>query len=380
MNKGQQIILSILSAMSIPILDLKAQYEGIKPEIDAAIQQVLDESQFSFGPILEKFESEFAGYCGVKHCIGVGNGTAALELMLRGHGIGQGDEVITATNSFFASSAAISLAGASPVLCDVMEATANMDPKSFKNKITDRTKAVIAVHLYGQPAEMDEINKIAKDRKILVFEDAAQSHGAIYKGCKTGALGDSAAFSFYPSKNLGGCGEGGGILTDNDEVAEKIRQLRHHGSSDRYHHEVVSGNERMDAMQAAILSVKLKYLDEWNEKRRKIAALYREKLAESDVKMFDVIEGAEPVYYLFVIRSQNRDSLHEKLKDKGIQTQVHYPIPIHLQKTYSDLGYRERDLPVAEKLAKEILSIPMFAELTETQVEEVCDAVRTASK
>jgi dTDP-4-amino-4,6-dideoxygalactose transaminase len=362
--------------MAVPILDLKAQYKSIQPEVDVAISQVMDESQFSFGPILEKFEHEFADYCGAAHCIGVGNGTSALELMLRGHGIGSGDEVITATNSFFASSAAISLVGATPVLCDVLEETANMDPASFKNAITDKTKAVIVVHLYGQPADMDAIKKIAKEKNILVFEDAAQSHGALYKGQKTGSLGDSAAFSFYPSKNLGGCGEGGGVLTDDDAVAKKIRSLRHHGSSDRYHHEVVSGNHRMDAMQAAVLSVKLKHLDEWNAKRREHAEKYREKLAGSNVEMFDVIEGADPVYYLFVIKSKNRDDLMKKLEAKGIQSQIHYPIPIHLQKAYVDLGYKEGDLPIAEKLAKEILSIPMFAELTEAQIEEVCATIK----
>ena len=365
-----------LEGVTVPILDLKAQYASIKPEIDAAISQVMDESQFSFGPILEGFENDFSSYCGVKHCIGVSNGTSALELMLRGHGIGKGDEVITVTNSFFASAAAISLVGATPVLCDVLEETANMDPESFKSKITDKTKAVVAVHLYGQPAEMDAIKKIADDAGILVFEDAAQSQGASYKGKKTGSLGDAAAFSFYPSKNLGGCGEAGGILTDRDDVAEKICQLRHHGSTDRYHHEVISGNYRMDAMQAAVLSVKLKHLDEWNARRRAVAAKYRENLKDvDDVKMFDVIDGADPVYYLFVIRAQNRDALMKKLDSKGIQSQIHYPVPIHLQKAYSDLGCSKDSLPVAEKLAGEILSLPMYAELTEGQVGEVCEAI-----
>ena len=384
--------------MPVPFLDLRAQYESIKGEINPAIQNVIESSAFALGPAVEHFEKQFAAYCGVKHCIGVSSGTSAITLLLKAHKIGPGDEVITAANSFLASAEGITHAGATPVLVDVLESTGNMDPALLEAAFTPKTKAILVVHLYGQPADMDPIIIMAKKRKLLVFEDAAQAHGARYKSrqaglpadlspeasakgeaqwAKAGSLADGATFSFYAGKNLGAYGEAGAVLTNDASVAETIRMLREHGSKKKYEHEIIGFNERMDGIQGAVLSVKLRHLDAWNTLRRKHAGRYREKLkGVGDLHFFEELPECEGNYHLFVVRTAKRDALKTHLEKAGIGVGIHYPIPIHLQKAYASLGGKKGDCPVAEKLSKEILSLPMYAELTEKQVEEVCGAVQ----
>jgi dTDP-4-amino-4,6-dideoxygalactose transaminase len=358
--------------MPVPFLDLRAQYNSIKGEIDPAIQKVIESAAFALGPAVENFEKEFASYCGVSHCIGVSSGTSAITLLLKAHKIGPGDEVITAANSFVASAEGITHAGATPVLVDALEVTANMNPSLIEKKITTKTKAILAVHLYGQPADMDPIREIARKRKLLVFEDAAQAHGALYKGKRAGSLADGATCSFYPGKNLGAYGEAGAVLTNDPHIAESIRMLRDHGSKKKYEHEIIGWNERMDGIQGAVLSVKLKHLDAWNALRRKHAEHYRSHL--QNVDFFEEAPGCISNYHLFVIKTQNRAALQKHLKEKGTDTGIHYPTPIHLQKAYAFLGYKQGDFPFSEKLAKEILSLPMYAELTEEKIEEVVRA------
>lgn len=366
--------------MPIPFLDLKAQYLAIKPEIDAAIQQIVDSCAFASGPGVERFEKDFAAYCGTKHAVGTGNGTSALELILMAHGIGRGDEVITVANSFFASAEAISLAGATPVLVDCNEDDALIDVGAVERAITKKTKAIMPVHLYGQCADMDALSAIAKKHKLLIVEDACQAHGAMYNGKRAGSLGHAAAFSFYPGKNLGAFGEGGGIATDNDDVNATLRMLREHGMRQKYHHSLVGRNERMDGIQGAVLAVKLPHLDGWNAKRHSRAELYRKHLTgKPGITLFTEHPGRTQNYHLFVVRVQNRDEVQKKLAAKGIATGIHYPIPIHLQKAYADRkDWKKGSFPVSEKLADEILSLPMFAELTDGQVEEVCEGLVAA--
>lgn len=361
--------------MSVPFLDLKAQYRSIKKEIDPAIQAVIDTCAFASGPAVEKFEKNFAKYCSAKHCIGVGNGTSALELILRAYDIGEGDEVITVTNSFFASAEAISLANATPVLVDCKEDDALIDTTNIEAAITKKTKAIIPVHLYGQCADMDEIMTIAKKHNLIVIEDACQAHGAQYKGKKAGSMGHAAAFSFYPGKNLGAFGEAGAVTTNDDDVNATIRMLRDHGMQEKYKHKIVGKNERMDGIQGAVLDIKLQHLDTWNDARRKNAALYRELLKDNpNVTLFTAYEDRSSNYHLFVIRVKNRDEVQAKLKERGIATGIHYPIPIHLQEAYEG-KWKKGDFPVAEKIAGGLLSLPMFAELTEEMVMEVCKAL-----
>lgn len=364
--------------MPVPFLDLKAQYQSIQSEIDGAIASVIEKTAFAGGPFVEQFEKDVAKYCGTKYSVGVGNGTSALELLMRAHGIGAGDEVITVANSFFASAEAISNVGATPVLVDCNEDDALIDVSKIEAAITKKTKAILPVHLYGQCADMDEMNAMGKKHGIPVLEDACQAHGSTYKGKKAGSLGDGAAFSFYPGKNLGAYGEGGGITTESEEVAKNIRILRDHGMPEKYVHAVVGRNERMDGIQGAILSVKLQYLDTWNDARRKHAAHYRSLLKEMDgVTLFHAHEDRTSNYHLFVIRVPNRDAVQLKLKEKGIGTGIHYPIPIHLQRAYEGVWKKGR-FPIAEKLATEILSLPMYAEMTDGMVEEVCAALQEA--
>lgn len=364
--------------MPVPFLDLKAQYQSIKKEIDPAIQAVIDSCAFASGPAVEKFEKNFAKYCGTKHCIGVGNGTSALELILRAYGIGQGDEVITVANSFFASAEAISLANATPILVDCKEDDALIDMTKIEAAITQKTKAIIPVHLYGQCADMDAVMTIAKKHSLIVIEDACQAHGALYKGKKAGSMGHAAAFSFYPGKNLGAYGEAGAVTTNDDDVNKIIRMLRDHGMQEKYKHKVVGKNERMDGIQGAVLDIKLQHLDTWNDARRKHAALYRTLLESNpNVRLFAAHEDRTSNYHLFVVRVKNRDAVQEKLKEKGIATGIHYPIPIHLQEAYAE-KWEKGDFPVAEKLAREILSLPMYAELTEEMVREVCATICSA--
>lgn len=363
--------------MPVPFLDLKAQYASIKTEVDPAMQAVLDSCAFALGPAVEAFEKNFAAYCGAKHCIGVANGTTALELILMARGIGRGDEVITVANSFFASAEAISLAGATPVLVDCSESDALIDVSKIEAAITPKTKAIIPVHLYGQCADMDDVKKIAEKHRLLVIEDACQAHGSGYKGKRAGSMGHAAAFSFYPGKNLGAYGEGGAVTTDDDALAKKIRMLRDHGMAEKYKHAVVGRNERLDGIQGAVLGVKLKHLETWNDARRSHAALYFSLLKDNPkIRLFQTHQDRVHNYHLFVVRVKNRDAVQQKLKDKGIATGIHYPIPIHMQEAYAG-QWKKGDFPVAEKIAPELLSLPMFAELTDAQVKEVCTAIQS---
>lgn len=364
--------------MPVPFLDLKAQYRSIKAEVDPAMQAVVDSCAFALGPAVEAFEKDFAAYCGTKQCIAVSNGTSALELILRAYGIGSGDEVITVTNSFFASAEAISLANATPVLVDCRAEDALIDVTKIEAAITKKTKAIIPVHLYGQCADMDEVNAIAKKYNLIVIEDACQAHGSGYRGKRAGSLAHAGAFSFYPGKNLGAYGEGGAVTTDDADIARKIRMLRDHGMPEKYKHAVVGRNERMDGIQGAVLGVKLKHLEQWNEGRRKNAALYFSLLRDNPkITLFTTHDRSIHNYHLFVVRVKNRDAVQTKLKDKGIATGIHYPIPIHEQEAYKGV-WKKGSFPVAEAMAPELLSLPMFAELTETQVKEVCAALTEA--
>ncbi|MFH1671059.1 MAG: DegT/DnrJ/EryC1/StrS family aminotransferase [Patescibacteria group bacterium] len=363
--------------MQVPFLDLKAQYTTLRPDVYEAIGRVLNSCAFAGGPEVEAFEKAFASYCEVDECIGVGSGTGALELILRAYEIGPGDDVITVANTFFATAEAISLVGARPVLIDADEGTALMDPKLLEKAITPQTKAVIPVHLFGQPADMDPILEIARKHQLIVIEDSCQAHGAMYKGRKTGSLADSAAFSFYPGKNLGAYGEAGAITTNDPHIAERVRMLRDHGMPRKYQHELVGRNDRMDGIQGAVLVVKLKHLDQWNEARRRHAAQYRSLLGDCDrIQLIKEREDSQLVYHLFVARVPDRDRVLSELKEAGIATGIHYPIPIHLQRAYEHLGYKEGRFPVSETLALEIISLPMFAELTQEQICFVADTLK----
>jgi dTDP-4-amino-4,6-dideoxygalactose transaminase len=359
--------------VNVPFLDLQAQYRPLKAEMHAAIDAVLDSSTYVLGPAVEAFENEFARYCGASQCIGVNSGTAALALLLQAHGIGEGDEVITVANSFFASAEAVSEVGATPVLVDCEEDTALIDPVAIGGAITDKTRAIIPVHLYGQCADMDRINEIAKTRKLLVFEDACQAHGATYKGRRAGSLGDGAAFSFYPGKNLGAYGEGGAVTVNDPGIAERLRMLREHGSRRKYHHDIVGWNERMDGIQGAVLNVKLPYLDKWNARRREHAAAYHEAF-NGHVQTISERPYGESVYHLFVIRHAERDALQAYLGEKNIQSLIHYPVPIHLQPAYAK-RWKRGSFPATELLADDILSLPIYPEMSDEQRNAVIQAV-----
>ena len=363
--------------MKVPFLDLKAQYATIKGEIATAIQGVLDSCAFAGGPFVEKFEREWAAYCGTKHAIGVGNGTDALWLALLALGIGPGDEVVTVSSTFIATAEAISLTGAVPVFVDIDPASYTMDPSLLEAAITKRTRAIIPVHLFGQPADMDPILRIAKKHGIPVIEDACQAHGAGYKGRTAGALADAAAFSFYPGKNLGAYGEAGAVTTDRDDVAEMVRMLRDHGQAKKYHHDHIGWNARMDGIQAAVLSVKLRHLDAWNERRRAHAATYKRRLGTATgIELPGTREDIRHVYHVYAVRVQHRDSLLDALQDEGISCGVHYPVAVHQQKAYA--GLSGAALPVTERCASEFLSLPMYAELEESQILHVGDALEKA--
>jgi len=363
--------------MSVPFVDLKLQYKNLRDELMPLVDEVFSNAQFILGPKVEAFEKAFATYCGTKHAIAVNSGTAALQLLLRAHGIKPGDEVILPANTFFATAEAVLLEGAVPVLVDCEPEAGLIDVAALEKAITPKTKAILPVHLFGQPVDLDEILAIARSRKILVIEDACQAHGALYKGKRVGGLADGGAFSFYPGKNLGAYGEGGAVTTNDDDIAATIRMLREHGMPRRYVHEVVGWNERMDGVQGAVLGVKLPKLDSWNDSRRMHAKAYREKLTGvGDLTFFAEKPERQGVYHLFVVQTARRDELQTFLNGKGIQTGIHYPIPVHLQEAVASLGHKEGDFPVSEKLAKTMLSLPMFGELTDAQVDEVCAAVR----
>ncbi len=358
--------------MQVPFLDLKAHHDPLRDEINAAIQEVIAVNAFAGGPFVEKFEKDFAAFCACQHAIGVGNGTDALWIVMLALGIGHGDEVITVPNSFMATAEAISYTGAKPVFVDVDEATQLMDPKLLEAAITPRTKAIIPVHLYGQCADMDAILEIGKARKIPVIEDACQAHGATYKGRKAGSLGIAGCFSFYPGKNLGAFGEAGAITTNDPEFAKRMQMFRDHGQAKKYHHAVIGWNGRMDGIQGAVLRVKLKYLAKNNALRLKHAKVYDDALANTPaLKLTKLADYGSPVYHLYVVRVKNRDTFMKDLGARGVGTAIHYPVPIHLQEAYAFLGVKRGSLPVSERLAEEIVSLPMFPELTQQQVETV---------
>jgi dTDP-4-amino-4,6-dideoxygalactose transaminase len=374
--------------MKVPFLDLKAQYESIKHEIDPAIQQVLDSCAFAGGPFVEAFEKQFAEFCGCEHSIGVGSGTEALWLALLALGVGPGDEVITVPNTFIATAEAISYCGAEPVFIDIDEKTYTMDPQKLEDylkkclepptsSVKPRPKAVIPVHIFGQTADMDPIMAIARKHGLYVIEDACQAHGATYKGKPAGSMGDAGCFSFYPGKNLGAYGEAGAVTTNNVGLAEKIAMLREHGQSKKYYHDRIGWNARMDGIQGAVLSVKLNHLDAWNRARREKAAIYNNLLSGIDglILPFEA-NDATHVYHIYAVRTQNRDALLKYLADEGIYCGIHYPVPVHLQKAYSNSGIEKTGLKVSERIASELLSLPMFPELREEQQKRVKDKIQ----
>jgi len=363
--------------MHVPFLDLKAQYETIRDEVAPAVGQVMAGAAYAGGPYVEKFEREFAAFTDTKHAVGVSSGTSALWLALLGLGIGPGDEVVTVPNTFMATAEAISFAGARPVFVDVDEATHTMSPEALEAAITPRTAAVIPVHLYGQTAEMGRIAEIARAHNLLVVEDAAQAHGAGYRGRPAGSLGHAGCFSFYPGKNLGAYGEAGAVVTDDGELAERVRMLRDHGQARKYHHRLIGWNARMDGIQGAVLSVKLRHLPAWNEARRAIARRYAELLEGTEGLGLPVeAAGCRHVYHVYAARVRDRDNVIERLKQRDIHCGIHYPVPVHLQEAYAYLGLGRGSFPVAERAAAEELSLPMYAELTEEQVRHVARELR----
>jgi dTDP-4-amino-4,6-dideoxygalactose transaminase len=362
----------------IPYADLRSQYRSIKPEIDAAVLRVLDSTQFILGEEVAAFEREFAAYCGTSDAIGVNSGTSALHLALLAAGVGAGDEVITVPFTFVATAAAIEYARAKPVFVDVDAETYNMAPSALERAITPRTRAIMPVHLYGHPADMDPILEIARRHNLIVIEDAAQAHGAEYKGRRCGSMGIMAAFSFYPGKNLGAYGEGGAVVTSDAGLAKKTRVLRSWGEERRYEHSVKGFNYRMDGIQGAILRVKLRHLEAWTELRRARAADYARAFAGSGLATPVERAQCRHVYHVYAVRLSNRDATRAALQAADIQTGVHYPIPIHLQPAHADLGYRRGDFPVSEAVASQVLSLPMFPEMTTEQVQQVAAAVLAA--
>lgn len=392
--------------MNIPLIDLRAQYNSISKELDKATIDVLSSAAYIMGKNVTEFEKEFANYIGTKHAISVGNGTDALVIALKALGIGEGDEVITSTFTYFASAECISAVGATPVFVDVEKDTFNIDPDKIEEKITERTKAIIPVHIFGQSADMDKINIIAKKHNLKVIEDACQAVGAKYKGKMIGTLSDVACFSFFPTKNLSCAGDGGMIVTSDDSIATIATALRTHGSGEtgqkaynllnniteevvtsksgddtvynplKYYNYLIGYNSRLDAIQAAILRVKLPHLDKWNLRRREIAKIYDEELIDSNVITPIVREENDTVYHQYVLQSDNREEVLAKLKEKGIATGVYYPVPLHLQKVYTDLGYKEGDMPVAEYLSHRTFAIPVYPELSEEQIQYIVDSIK----
>lgn len=361
----------------VPFLDLQAQMASIRAEVDAALQRVLDSCRFVLGPEVEAFESEFSDFVESKHSVAVNSGTSALHLALLALGIGPGDEVVTVSMTFVATVAAIRYTGATPVFVDIEPERYTMDPAQLEAAITENTKAILPVHLYGQAADMDPILAVAAKHGLPVIEDAAQAHGALYKGKAVGSLGDLACFSFYPGKNLGACGEGGLVTTKNEELAQTLRSLRDWGQSKRYHHRLKGYNYRMDAFQGAILRIKLRRLREWSQARQAHAQHYRELLKDSPLMLPPETEPRGHVYHIFAVRHPQRDALKAHLQEQGVHTGLHYPIPVHLLEAHADLAYKKCQFPVSEALAAEELSLPMFAELTADQQKQVQAAVES---
>ena len=392
--------------MNIPLIDLKAQYNELAEKLNKVTLDVLSSANYILGNNVIEFEKEFADYIGVKHAISVGNGTDALVISLKAMGIGSGDEVITTPFTFFATAESISAIGATPVFVDVTKDTFNIDVSKIEEKITKKTKAIMPVHIFGQSAEMDKINEIAKKHNLLVIEDSCQAIGGKYKGRNIGSLGDVACFSFFPTKNLGCAGDGGMIVTDNDDLAVIIRALRTHGSGEngqkafnllngvkdeiikaeitndtvynplKYYNYLIGYNSRLDAIQAAILRVKLKEIDNWNSKRREIVDIYNKEFKDLDLVVPVCDKDNEHVYHMYILQSENRNKVLEKLKERGIATGVYYPVPLHLQKVYKNLGYKEGDMPVAEYLSQRTFAIPVYPELTEEQIKYIVDSIK----
>lgn len=361
---------------NIPFLDIKASNIEVRSQLQEAFDRTLNSGWYILGNEVKQFEQEFAAYCEAEHCIGVGNGLEALHLILRAYGIGAGDEVIVPSNTYIATWLAASYAGAAPVPVEPDARTYNLDPARIEAAISPRTKAIIAVHLYGQPADMDAISAVAKKHGLKVIEDAAQAHGARYKGRRVGSLGDAAGFSFYPGKNLGALGDGGAVTTKDAELAEKVRVLSNYGSKVKYHNEVKGFNSRLDELQAAFLREKLKKLDEWNARRKALASEYLRRLVDAQLGLPFVTDWADPVWHLFVVRSQQRDALQVHLSAHGIATMIHYPIPPHLQPAYAELGIPQGRLPIAEAIHREVLSIPMGPHLLPEQQVQVIEVLR----
>jgi dTDP-4-amino-4,6-dideoxygalactose transaminase len=365
--------------MKVPFLDLKAQHAPLRDAIDTAIGEVIDEAAFAGGPFVVRFEEDFAAFCCCPHAIGVGSGTEALWFSLLALGVGPGDEVITVPNSFMATAEAITYCGATPVFVDVDESTYTMDPGALAKALTIKTKAIIPVHLFGQPADMDPILQFAREHGLSVVEDACQAHGAEYKGRRVGTLGDAGCFSFYPGKNLGAFGEAGAIVTMNAELQEKIRTLRDHGQVRKYHHTMIGWNGRMDGIQAAVLGIKLQHLENGNQLRRSHAAAYNHALNDiQEVATPAELANVRHVYHIYAIRVQERDEVMRLLGEKGVGSGVHYPVPIHLQEAYRGLGYQQGAFPVTERAAIEMISLPMFPELSPDQLERVSQSVKEA--
>ena len=358
--------------MKVPFLELGAAYRELKPELDAASRRVMEAGSYILGAEVEEFEHDFAAYCGAKHCVGVANGLDALTLVLRGYGIGSGDEVIVPANGYIASWLAVSSVGATPVPVEPNPGTSNLDPKGIEKALTSRTRAIMPVHLYGQPVEMTELMKIGRTHGLHVVEDAAQAHGAAYRGARAGNLADAAGFSFYPTKNLGAFGDAGAVVTNDDELADRVRVLRNYGSRTKYQNEVKGINSRLDPLQAAALRVKLKHLDEWNKRRQRIAARYLDELAQApDIKLPVVAKDAQPCWHLFVVRHPRRDLLQKHLKRAGITSLVHYPIPPHLSGAYAEREWKPGDFSVTEDLCATALSLPIGPHLEDEAVTHV---------
>lgn len=366
--------------MHVPFVDLKVQYQTIAAEVEEAMRRVLKSADFILGKELEIFEQEFAAYCEAKYAVGVDSGISALELALRAQDIGEGDEVITVSHTFVATVSSISFTSARPVFVDIDPRTYTIDTSQIEAAITRRTKAILPVHLYGQPADMDAIIAIARKYRLLIIEDACQAHGARYKGKRVGALGDAGCFSFYPAKNLGAYGDGGMVVTNNAEVAEKVRMLRNYGQREKYHHVFLAYNRRLDTLQAAVLRVKLRYLDNWNAARQQAAQLYNELLKGLDIVTTPyAADDRSHVYHLYVIQHPQRDALMGYLRDAAVFTSLHYMIPVHLQPCYEQLGIPRGSLPITESISLRILSLPTYPEIAMEQVQHVCNQIRQFS-
>lgn len=365
-----------MNKMNIPLLDLKAQYYSIKEELRASVEQVLESGQYIMGPFVKKFEEEIADYCNTKYAIGVANGTDALLLTLDALGIGSGDEVITTPFTFFASSEVISKVGATPVFVDIDPLTYNIDVNKIEDAITEKTKAIIPVHIFGQPVNFGAIKEIADKYNLHIVEDACQAIGSKYKGRQAGSLGIAGCFSFFPTKNLGGYGDGGIVVTDDEQLAQKIQVLRVHGSNPKYYHSMVGYNSRLDALQAAMLSVKLKYIDAWNQKRAEKANFYNIILKDTPLVLPFCEEENQHVYHLYIVQTDYRQELMDYLKEHGIDTGVYYPVPLHLQEVYNNLGYKKGAFPISEQMAERTFALPLFPEISNKQQEYVAEKIK----